>query len=288
MADVLEWGGVLPPPHTARAVDVAVLAAGIAVAAAVGHALGPGVGVVVHVRGRGGGHGRGHGEVGGGGHAVVVDGGAGGPAEVVAVVGVAADSVGDDGDRVRAGAFTSKRLDLGQGRVRGQAGRLLGQHGRLALAAQGLLLGEGLLLPAHLATAAAGFGAALSPEEAEAGPARPCCWLVAVGLRNRRAAGRVGRAVLVGGGLGGIGVLAGRGAGHDGRVLALTGAGRVFARAILADEKGGQPGSVRSATPTAQQIRRAGDATGVKLKGVAPWGWQGLAPSDCSEWPGSD
>lgn len=50
--DILERCGVLPPPHTAGAVDGADLAAGIAVATTVGHTFSPRVGIIVHV-GRG-------------------------------------------------------------------------------------------------------------------------------------------------------------------------------------------------------------------------------------------
>ena len=61
MWNLLERRGVLPPPHTAGAVDGADLAAGIAVATTVGHTLSPWVRIVVHVVGlRGTRHGRRH------------------------------------------------------------------------------------------------------------------------------------------------------------------------------------------------------------------------------------
>jgi hypothetical protein len=146
LRNLLEWGGVLPPPHAARAVDSADLAASIAVAAAVGHALCPWVGIEIRVvGGRGAGHGRRNGEARRRGrHPLLVHGGA------AEVVGVVADLVGDNGHRVGSVGFTSKRLNLGQGGVRGQARWLAGEHGGFSLLAQSLLLGEGLLFPAHL------------------------------------------------------------------------------------------------------------------------------------------
>lgn len=75
---------------------------------------------------------------------------------VVALVGhVATSLVGDNGNGVGAGVFTSKSRDLGKGRVGGQAGWLFREHGGFALSAQGLLLGKRLLLPAHLASGSA-------------------------------------------------------------------------------------------------------------------------------------
>jgi hypothetical protein len=147
--DVLEWGGVLPPPHATWTVNSADVAAGIAVAAAVGHALGPGIGIIVHVRGRGAGHGWRHCEVGLGRHSGCFVGGvvARGPAEVV---GVVADLVGDDGDGVGA-IVSTKALHLGEGRVRGQARRLPREHRGFPLLALGLFLGKSLLFLAHLA-----------------------------------------------------------------------------------------------------------------------------------------
>lgn len=156
--DILEWCGILPPPHTTRAVNGAVLATGVAVATAMGHALRPGVGIVVHVGGRAAGHGWCYGEVGVGWHsAPSIDAGS---AEVVAGVIVVAGLVGDDGDRVRAGAVTSKSLDLGKSRVRREAGRLLGEHCSFTLSAESLLLGKSLLLLAHLAARSASIAAA--------------------------------------------------------------------------------------------------------------------------------
>lgn len=64
---------------------------------------------------------------------------------------VGASFVGDNGNGVWTGVFTSKRGNLGKGRVRRQARRLLRQHGSFTLLAKSLLLGELLLLPAHLA-----------------------------------------------------------------------------------------------------------------------------------------
>ena len=49
--NILERCGVLPPAHATRAVDSADLAAGVAVATTVGHALGPGVRIIIHVGG---------------------------------------------------------------------------------------------------------------------------------------------------------------------------------------------------------------------------------------------
>jgi hypothetical protein len=78
VGSLLEGSGVLSPPDAARAVDSADLAASIAVAPAVGHALSARVGIEVHVRrGRGAGHGHGHGRrngevVGLGRHSVVI------------------------------------------------------------------------------------------------------------------------------------------------------------------------------------------------------------------------
>jgi hypothetical protein len=109
---LLERRGVLPPPHTARAVDSADLAARVAVAAAVGHALGPGIRVEVgEGRRRGARHGRrAHGEaVVRGRHSVGVHGRA---AEVVRVV--AADLVGDNGDGIGAVGLAAEGLDLRQ------------------------------------------------------------------------------------------------------------------------------------------------------------------------------
>jgi hypothetical protein len=161
---LLEGRGVLPPPHAARAVDSADLAARVAVAAAVRHALGPGVRVEVDEGGRRGArHGRrAHGEaVVRGRHSVVVYGRA---AEVVRVV--VADLVGDDGDRIGAVGLAAKGLDLRQLGMRGQARWLLRQHGGFPLFAERLLLGEGLLFAAHFgsrraATGATRFGGAL-------------------------------------------------------------------------------------------------------------------------------
>jgi hypothetical protein len=158
LADLLEGRGVFPPPHAARTVDGADLAARVAVAAAVGHALSPRVGVVVHVGGGGSArHGRRpHGKAVGrrGGHSVVVHGRA---AEVVRVV--VGDLVGDNGDRVGAVGVAAKGLDLGKRRVRGQAWWLLRQHGGFSLLAEGLLLGESLLFPAHFGSRRAATGA---------------------------------------------------------------------------------------------------------------------------------
>lgn len=107
-----------------------------------------------------------------------------GTAEVVGGGVVGAGLVGDNGNGVWARVLTSKRRELGKGRVGRQARRLLRQHGSFALPAKSLLLGEGLLLPAHLAAGDASIGAvaanfrgafpAGSAQEVEAGAARSC------------------------------------------------------------------------------------------------------------------
>jgi len=124
-----------------------------------------------------------------------------GSAEVLAVLAVVTGAVGDDGDGVGPVLDAAKVVDLGQGRVGGQAGWLLGQHRGLPLAAQGLLLGEGLLFPAHLAAGcAACLAGALATQEVEA----RATWCsrrmrVAVGVGNLGQCGVVGRAFFGGG-----------------------------------------------------------------------------------------
>lgn len=123
-----------------------------------GHALASWVGVEVHVgRGRGARHWRRDSETPLArlrSHPVRVHRG---PAEVVAV---AANLVGDDGDRIRPVGFSSEGLDLGKCRVGRQARWLLGEHRGFPLLAQCLLLGESLLLLAHLAATGAAAGTA--------------------------------------------------------------------------------------------------------------------------------
>lgn len=98
-----------------------------------------------------GGHGRRNGGLRG--HSVGVDRR---PAEVV---GVVADLVGDNGNRVGAVCFAAKGLNLRQGRVRGQARGLSWQHGGFPRFPLGLLLDERLLFPAHLAAGRTPAGA---------------------------------------------------------------------------------------------------------------------------------
>jgi hypothetical protein len=65
---------------------------------------------------------------------------------------VVAGFIGDDGNRVWASVVAAKIVNLGKRRMRRKTRRLFGKHGSLPLLAQGLLLGKGLLLLAHLAS----------------------------------------------------------------------------------------------------------------------------------------
>ena len=191
---LLERRRVLAPPHAARAIDADVAdgTAGIAVAAAVGHALGARIGIVVHVRRSHGRHGR-HGHVdrrAGRCDAVVKRG-----ATEVCVV-VAVNPVGHNGNRVGARVVSAKVGDLGKRRVVGEARWRLSQCS-FALPAQGLLLCQGLLLLAHLGSRGSSVGArlagALAAQEVEAGAARR------VGCVSVGRSGRSGQRVVVGG-----------------------------------------------------------------------------------------
>jgi hypothetical protein len=167
----LERCGILPPPHTARAVDArgADGAAGIAVATAVGHALGARVRVDVVAVGarRAEGHsaGRVRQRVGaaqrvGHGLGVVLR-----LWRVVLVLGLGIVRVGEDGIRVGPGLAggVEGMADVGQRGVRRQLWR---HSGDVCLPL--LLRRQPLLLLDHLA-----LGRLLAPEEAEAGSSVP-------------------------------------------------------------------------------------------------------------------
>lgn len=182
---VLEGRWLLLLSYATRAVDSTDMAAGIAVATTVGHALCPGVRVGVNERGRVGTAGNWwhYSQISGWGHSVLLDGwSAEVGAVIVVIVVVGADFVGDNGDRI--GTISSKACDLGKRRVRGKARWFLGQHGGFPLPSCSLLLGECLLFTAHAGRAVGAdlvLGRALAKER-EAGSA--CCSCLEVTVRG--------------------------------------------------------------------------------------------------------
>lgn len=191
--NLLERRGVLPPADTTRAIEGADSAAGVAVPAAVCHALGAGVRVdilAIVVRAAWN-RGNRHRSLRRGGR-LVIHGGSdvvGGRRTTIAT-GLAGDVL----VRVGAGVLAAKGVDGGERRRLRKLRWLLGQLGGLALLPQELLLGERLLLLAHLSTRCAAAGKTgvrfLAAQEGETGAARLCGLLLRVlGLSSRLVGG---------------------------------------------------------------------------------------------------